>query len=380
MNNIPSYCRIEPYGNTSVFDTTVNGVTKTVNAEAGDTLDFYFPKGYIDLTTLAMLFKYINIGTLSGTSQALPKDTECLIDRLEVFLGDTQIHNIANYNQLFYILSTYAFPPEFTTVRSNFRNVYNNGRPVLATTLDGVRFCMDKWVGLLDENIILDTKTLGQLHIRMTLGGANVPSSNSVLNSWGMTDIYMKVKYYENYDGELPSRLEFDNFKSIKLQQRNYRQSTTLIMNCKQIDYVLARPLFASHLVKQTTLNTDIGTTTCFVTNAEMIGYWNILINGNPIFKFRPDAQDALSSMGDLFPYGCGNGAILSATEQSAFNRAWCCGSEVAFINDKDEEIEISFVTEPQGAGSTTSCYPLIIGKCTSTIDINAGGGFKFTL
>lgn len=380
MVNTPSYYRVEPYGNSDSFDVTINGVTKTVNAQASDTLDFYFPEGYIDLTSLAMMFKYINIGTLVGTSQALSKDTECLIDRLEVFLGDTQIHDIRNYNQIFYILSMYAFPPEFATQRAIYKNLYTNGRPAIVTTLDGIRFCMDKWLGLLGEDIVLDTKTLGRLHIRLTLGGINVTTSNPITNSWGMTDIYMKAKYYENYDGDLPTKIEFENFKSLKQQKSSMRQRSTFIMNCKQLDYVLARPLYSLHNVKNIAFQNNIGTTYWFVTSGEFLSTWNILINNNPIFKYRPDNQDALSSMGDLFPNGCRNLAVAPTDETGAFNRAWCAGCEVGFVNEAGEQIEITFVTEALGAGITTVCYPLIIGKCTSTIEVKKGGGMEFTL
>ena len=378
IHNVPSYVKVEPYGNTVKFDATVNGGTKTVNSVAGDILDFYFPTGYIDLKSLAMMFKYYTIGTTSGTAQALPKDTECLIDRLEVHLGNTKIHDIANYNQIFFLLSSYAFDAEFGTQRAQYRNVYTNGRPAAATTLDGVRFCCDKWLGLLGQNIVLDTHNLGQLRIRITLAPSAVTSSNSAANSWGLSDIYFKVKYIENYYGELPKYIEFENFKSIKTQRSNYTQTTNFIMSCKQLDYVLARPLFASHLTKST-INTDLLSSAYFASTGEMIGHWNILINNNPVFKYRTDSQDALNTINDIFPHACKNIGVQSQSEQSGFNRSWVCGSEIGFVNEKNEQIEIGFVTEPQGSGFSTICYPLVIAKCTSTINLHPAGGFHFT-
>lgn len=375
IHNIPSYQKIEPYGKTAEFNATFNGVTKSVSAVAGDVLDFYFPKGYIDLKTLSMMFKYMNIGTVTGTAQGLPKDTECMIERLEVWLGDKKVNDIINYNQIFFILSWYASTAEFVAQRQSYRNIYTNGRPVSATSLDNVKFCCDKWLGLLGKPVVLDTHTLGQLRISVTLANSYVTSSTSQLNSYGVREVYMKVKYYENYIGDLPKYIEFDEFKSIKTRATSYNQKTDIIVNNNRIDYVVARNLFENHLVKGTSLNADILTTNAFLSRAENVAYWNILVNNNPIFKFRPENQDAYNVMFDMFHDTAKNISQLSSTEIVTFNRAWTCGAELGFVNEKKEQVEISFLTEGVNPFVTSaSNFPLVIVKCTSSLELHADG------
>jgi hypothetical protein len=375
IHNVPSYVKVEPYGKTTEFNATFNGVTKSVSAVAGDVLDFYFPKGYIDLNSLSMMFKYMNIGTGTGTAQGLPKDTECMIDRLEVYLGDKKVNDIINYNQIFYILSWYASSAEFVAQRQSIRNIYTNGRPVVATSLDNYRFCCEKWLGLLGQNVVLDTHTLGQLRVCVTLANSYVTSSTSPLNSYGVRDVYMKVKYYENYKGDLPKYIEFDEFKSIKTRMASYNQKTELIVSNNRIDYVLARTLFESHLTKASALSADLVTTNAFVGRGENIAYWNILVNNNPIFKFRPDAQDAFNVMSDIFHDKTKNMSQVVSTDAGLFNRSWTCGAELGFVNEKKEQVEISFVTESVIPVVTSGInFPLVIVKCTSSLQIHPDG------
>lgn len=379
IHNIPTYQKVLPYGRTQTFNATFNSDTKAVSALAGDALDFYFPKGYIDLQSLALMFKFMNIGTAG--SQALPKDTECMIDRLEVWLGDTQIHNINNYNQLFFILSTYAFPSEFTHSRVIYRNTYTNGRPQVIASLDGVRFCCDTWLGLLAKKVVLNTHEMGALRIRLTLAPSYI-TCGTTGNSYGLYDIYMKVRYYENYLGDLPKYLEFDDFKSVKTQATNYNAQASIMVNAKRIDYVLARTLFANHLQKSTALNVDMGTVNCFVSQGDYIGSWNILVNNQPVFKYKPDTQDAIHSLTDLFHETGKNMYNIMGTENQAFNRHTTCGTELGFINEKQEQVEISYVTEPSSVvgASTTACFPYLCVKSTSSIEVGDYGNVKHTL
>jgi hypothetical protein len=120
-----------------------------------------------------------------------------MLQSLEVYLGGTKMNYINNYGQIFNLLSTYAFGAEHQIYRGTYQNNWVNGRVAGAANLDGVQFCMQKWLGLLGLPVVLDTNKLGQLHIRLTLAPSWITNSNSSIHSWGIYDTYMKVKYIE---------------------------------------------------------------------------------------------------------------------------------------------------------------------------------------
>jgi hypothetical protein len=176
--------------------------------------------------------------------------------------------------------------------------------------------------------------------------------------------------------------LEFNDFKSIKTQATNYNAQASIMVNAKRIDYVLARTLFANHLQKSTALNVDMGTVNCFVSQGEYIGSWNILVNNQPVFKYKPDTQDAVHSLTDLFHETGKNMYNIMGTENQAFHRHTTCGTELGFINEKQEQVEISYVTEPSSVvgASTTTCFPYLCVKSTSSIEFGGYGNVKHTL
>jgi hypothetical protein len=373
IHNVPSYVKIEPYGHSQDVNVVAGASTVAVRAVAGDTLDFYFPKGYIDLKTLSMFFKYFCLPfsvAKSGVTQALPKDAECMIQTLEVFLGGKRVNYISNYNQIFHLLSTYGADAEYRTNRDTFQNVWNNGRTSTTTDLDNVQFCCEKWLGLLGLPVVLDTHTLGQLHIKITLAPAYITTSNSQLHSWGMADLFMRVKYYENYDGDLPNYLEFDDFKSILERSTTYHQKINLIVNSSRIDYALGRTLRSDIYSKPNAL--AFGTVVTFGTFANEVASWNFTVNNNNIFRYRPTPADGIKTVLDMLPSKSMNAPSVAASGNAAFERHWVCGADLGFVSDIPQQVEIGFVTE--GINATGNCFPLLIVKTTSSIEIGRDG------
>lgn len=374
IHNVPSYMKIEPYGRTQDVNVVAGASTVPVRAVAGDVLDFYFPKGYIDLHSLTMFFKYFCLPygiAKGGTAQALPKDSECMIQTLEVYLGGKRVNNIQNYNQIFNIISLYGSDAEFRTNRDSYQNCWNNGRTTLAGDLDGVQFCCEKWLGLLGLPVVLDTHTWGQLHIKITLAPAYITTSNSTLHSWGMSDIFMRVKYVENYNGDLPSYLEFDDFKSIIDRVTSYNQKTNLIVNSSRIDYVLARLLRFDAFSKSNILAINTGNVLAFGTVANAVDTWNITVNNNNIFKYKPNIADGVKTVLDIMPSRSVNPPFALTTPVTAFERMWVCGAELGFTSEIPQQVEIGFVTE---GSNTTPCVPVVIVKTTSSLEMDRNG------
>lgn len=376
LHNVPSYVKVEPYGNTQDKAIVAGASTVTVRAVAGDALDFYFPRGYIDLTSLAMMFRYYVLPyttAVTANTQALPKDCECLIQKLEVFLGDKKVNDINNYTQIFFILSMFAFDAEFRTNRDTYTNVWNNGRTtVTGNTVEGTQFCLEKWLGLLGKPIVLDTNKLGQLHIKITLAGAYITSSNNAAHSWGIGDVFMRVKYYTNYNKELPRYIEFDDYKSIITRSPSYNQTTELIVNSSRIDYVIGRVLRSDAFGKSIGLVADVGSTAHFGSFAGNVSSWNFTVNNTPLHRYTPTTADGLMSMYDIFkPHRSVNSGVAITNTARAYQALWTCGAEVAFQSEIPEQVEIKFITD----GNTASaCLPLLIAKTTASLEIKDDG------
>lgn len=375
IHNVPNYVRIDPYGKAVDVNVTAGASTVAVRAVAGDTLDFIFPKGYIDLRSLSLFFKYFCLPysvAKSGTTQGLPKDTECLIQTLEVYLGGKRVNHITNYNQIFFLMSLYGFDANFKASREVVANMFTNGRASTVTDLDGVQFCMDKWLGLLGLPIVLNTHKWGDLLVKITLAGTHVTTSNSTLHSWGMNDAYMRVKYYENYTGDDTNYLEFDDFKSIMTRELNYNQKTNLIVNSSRIDYVLARPIRFDAYSKASGFGIGSGTITLFGTTAEsLLRTWNISVNNVNIFRYNPTLSDGIQTVLDIMNNKAINTNLQVASPYFEFGRQWVCGAELGFVNEKPVQVEIGFITE---GSATTACLPLVIVKTTSSLEMTRDG------
>lgn len=385
IHNIPSYIRIEPYGRTVDVPVVAGASTVNVRAVAGDTLDFYFPKGYAyDLRTLGMFFRYFCLPystPKSGANQSLPKDTECMIQTLEVYLGGQKVNWIQNYNQVFFLMSLYGADSDFTLNRSGVLNTYTNGRASQIADLDGIQFCCEKWLGLLGLPIVLDTKKWGELVVKVTLAPAYITTSNSPLHSYGLSDIYMRVKCYSNYNGENPNHLEFDDFKSSITRENSTNTKNSLIVNSSKIDYALGRILRSDAFNKATIFAIGTGSVTAFgsVLDGPILRTWNFSVNNNNVFRYSPSKAEGPKTVLDLFKSRAINTnaqvTLVSATTNAEFDRLWACGADIGFVNEIPEQVEISFTTE----GTGTGCWAVFIVKVTSSIDIGENGEVIYT-
>lgn len=373
IHNVPSYVKVEPYGRTQPNTITIAGGVVNAQVIANDTMDFYFPKGFIDLSSLHMLFKYICLPfgvTLGGNAQALPRDAECLIERLEVFLGGRRINNIANYNQIFHLMSSYGFDAEHQLYRQAYRNNWVNGSVAVATTLNDTTFCCQKWLGLLGLPIVLDTHTLGQLHVKLTLGASYITTSNNAAHSWGMNDVYMKVKYFDKYNGDLPRYIEWDDYKSTNSFEVAGRINNELKVTSSRINWALCKLLRADSRTKYNVIDGGANTTIAFLgMNAGGLSNWNISVNNNPIYRYRATPADALSSVQDIFGKASANLGLTTTTSSQSTDRVLAAGARLDFVNEVPEEVEISITME-----TNASSFSYMIVQTTSSLEISPNG------
>lgn len=375
IHNVPNYFKVDPYGKAFDINVTAGASTVAIRAVAGDTLDFYFPKGYIDLKTLGMYFKYFCLPyttAKSGTTQSLPKDTECMIQTLEVYLGDKRVNWIQNYNQMFFLWSLYGADADFRANRDSVLNMHNNGRATPVTDLDGVQFCMEKWLGLLGLPIVLDTYKWGQLVVKVTLAGAHITTSNSTAHSYGVSDVYMRAKYLENYNGDLPNYLEFDDYKSIISREPSYNQKTNLIVNSARIDYALGRVLRFDAFNKANIFAIGTGSVPAFGTTVDgnNLRNWNFSVNNKNIFRYNPSVGEGVKTVLDLMESKAINTNIQITNSFPNFDRVWACGTELGFVNEYPVQVEIGFTTEGTGG----LCFVILIVKTTSSLEMTKDG------
>ena len=374
IHNIPSYQKIEPYGSTSDYNVTVAGGSNVaIRAAAGETLDYIFPKGFIDLSSLHMLFRYRCLPfvvSLGGTSQALPRDSECLIDTLEVYLGNKRVNYITNYGQIFNLLSTHAWGGDHQTYRSSYQNNWVNGRISLTTNLDGTQFCFQKWLGLLGLPVVLDTEKLGQLHVKITLAPSFVTTSNNANHSWGIYDTYMKVRYYSNYKGDLPRYLEWDDYKTLYDTPPLRNSTATLKVFSSKIDWALLKLLRSDGRLKSNVLDGNINTTFTFGSPHNWWGTWNIAVNNQNIFKYKATTADALLALQDIFEKETANYGLVAGNNSQAFDRCTYLGAKIGFINEIPEETEISITLE----NGQTTMFTCMIVKTTSSLEMKGDG------
>jgi hypothetical protein len=220
---------------------------------------------------------------------------------------------------------------------------------------------------------VLDTEKWGQLHIRLTLGHPSVTTSNNGAHSWGIGDVYMRVKYYTNYNKELPKYIEFDDFKSLLTFSPNYNQTISLMVNSSRIDYALARTLRQDMFGKGSVYVADINSPQHFASFGFNTSSWNISVNNKELYRFTPKAEDALATIYDVFGNACLNSATFNDNSTKAFSAGWTCAAELGFQNEIPEQVEISFTTN----GSFLTCHHLLIVKTTSSVEMNNDGSIS---
>jgi hypothetical protein len=296
-----------------------------------------------------------------------------MIQTLEVYLGGRKMNHITDYNQIFNLLSTHAWGGEHQTYRQSFVNNWVNGRTSLQNSMEDVEFCCQKWLGLLGLPVVLDTEKLGQLHVRITLAPSFVTTSNNGNHSWGVYDLYMKARYYDHYNGELPRYLEWDDYKTLLTVQQNLSFTEAIKVFSSRINWALCKVLRGDARTKNSVLDGNIGSTIAFGSPHQLQfgGLWNIAVNNNNIFRYRPNMTDALLSLQDIFGTQSANYGLTAANSSQTTARVIALGSKIGFVNEIPQEVEISFTVEGQAG---VPCFPLMIVNTTASLEIAPNG------
>lgn len=362
LSNTVKHYKINPYGNQG-----------TINPD--DIIDFFLPRdGFLELQSLLMYFDVtFNTTSAGSTSHAFPRDAECVIQTLEVFVNGVMVNCIQNYNQIFRILSDFAFDGDTLLDRYTMRNTLFNGSiaTVTSANANGTYAC-GKWLGFLGEQAVIDLSK-NSVHIRITVSPRQIIVSPGATNSFSLSNVYLTAKYYEKYTGDVEKQITFDDYKSVLQYNPTLTQETYLKLFTKNVDYVIGTFLTANFKTIFNIISANNQTSHFFnkantVTN---LSTWNFKVNQRPVFNYAPRGLEGPVSMRYTFPEGVRNQMLLNVAGLfSIYNNSFVCSTKVGFTNEEPEEVELAF-NSIESTGTTTANHSLLIAKIDNTITLN---------
>ena len=361
LKNTTKYFQVQPYGNST-------------SIRPDDVVDFYFPSsGFLDLKSLAMFYD-VTLSSVSGSAvHTMPRDSESIIQNLELYVNGAMANGIQNYQQIYRILSDYGyFPVENAITRSQMKNGLLNGVSVLtaANSVNGTYY-LRNWLGLLGEDAVIDLSK-NKIHIRLTVSPRTIIASATANDTFTLSNMYLICKYFEKYEGDmLKSQITFPDFKSITQYNPTTSQDTTLKIYTKNIDYVIGTILRTTNKTINTALTASTGNSRFFDRNGTLANYssWNFNVNQRPIYNYQPQPLECIESMFSLFPRALKDNRLVSATYTNVMVDSFAVGGKVGFTNEQPDEVELSFTTL-QGTTSIPN-YSLFIAKIDNTITLN---------
>jgi hypothetical protein len=326
------------------------------------------------LETLQFMFTYTRLG--ASANDTLPKDTECLIDELEVKLGETVVNRINNYQQLFWMLSAYAMDADWYLGTNAYARTWTNRRVVTTAIVSGNTYGMDTFLGFLGCKKVIDTRKTGKLTVRIRLTDRAAINTNVSANNWGFTNPFFRVHYLPD-DASSSNRISFDDFTSIRQAHPGYDSRTTLIVDGrKKLDYVLARQVNVSNVdLRYNAFDTAVALTQRFISTQSNASNWDFLVNGQPLHTYEPVTEEGPVSMRELFPNGCVNLNLSGApNNDNCFFKVWAAGMRLDLPQREDgQQWEVSFETTAASGASLFPQYTFLYAKTTSVLDATSG-------
>jgi hypothetical protein len=162
---------------------------------AGETLVYTLPSGRVyDLSTLRLHVKAAHDATTPGAGRpiaTIPSPCECIVETLNVSIGDVQLNQINHYSQLFAAWSRYNTPARDFGRRmmtSAASSAMQNPGQVDRHDAGSMRFVLSTWLGLLGSGARVDLGERGPLTIEMTLVDAQMLGSDFTFKSFLTVD------------------------------------------------------------------------------------------------------------------------------------------------------------------------------------------------
>jgi hypothetical protein len=172
----------------------------------------------------------------------------------------------------------------------------------------------------------------------------------------------------------MPRYLEWDDYKSLATREGTHNFTMTMKVFSSKIDWALCKILRADHRNK-TGIDGNYNTSQAFYgpTGGQVLA-WNIAVNNMNVFKYKASPVDALLALHDIFGNKMSTTGVLSLFNTNTYARIFAAGAELDFANEVPQDVEITYTNE----GSTAQiCFPVMIVKTTSSMEIGANGDFR---
>lgn len=349
-------------------------------ALAGDQVNFDCPSMIYDLSTVKLFFQV----TINGTpgKQSLSRDTDSLIKHLEVWIDDTCIQRIENYNQISRIYNDYKQTSDQLSAGSLYANslpisnVVNTGTSA-CYTYSNLPCCIDRFLGILGSKNVVR----GKLKILFELAPNNTVFSTGSPPSYALSDVHLTCS--PGKLEQLSREIVFDNFRSSLQYNRSFMQNIQNTLSVRHVDYVIGTFLMPDFQTNVS--NTPINGTSYYFqhgTGTTMNADFNFLINGCPVFSRNPQYALGIEYLGDVLSNHSTptcmlnrDGSISLNTLAQTINSSWATGAKV----DTSGPVIVSFNTWSADSRSNVANYSFLIIKCDSLLTLNADGTYNFT-
>lgn len=336
--------RIEPY-------------SKNSEVQPLECIDFYFPtSGYLDLSTLLMYFKIRHSSTATSSTHALQRETEHIIDTLEVYVNNEPVNIIKNYNQIFNVICRYGFTIQDVLERQSQRITLLNGNPGLlpSNAFNGhpnsfrESFCCKKWLGFLGCKEIIDLSK-NKIHVRITLSDRFIIIGPNPTDTYSLSNIFMTGIHYEKYNKPLKTHIEYDEYKSIYTSLNSTASvEVPLKFISDNVSYAVAT--FYDRVGHKTVAsNLSEGHAIHFLKVNYTNGF-NFSVNGKNMYDTDVSPEDIQMIMTNIFKEGCpvvaqslGTMAGPGSVYQGGSARYFHAGCLIDMKLDNQEELEITF-------------------------------------
>jgi hypothetical protein len=305
-----------------------------------------------------------------------------LIDELEVVLGNTVVQKTQHWQQLFWMLSTYAMDGDWQVSGASYRRIWLNRRVETANVINWP-FILDTFPGFLSSGAIIDTEKLGRLTIRIRLADNATVSSSVAQNTWGFNNCYFRCTYKPDSWTDTDDRITYEDWVGSRMYFPGYNSRHQLVVDGRRkLNYAIGRCINTSvHDQKATGFDAAVSLTQRFIHPPGNIQGWEYTLNNQKMHAYSPTIEDGILSMREVFPDGVVNLNIVNSIPENVVQRPWACGVVLDLLQRPDElQNEIAFETTATSAGAGNAMYSFMYVSTTNTVEPDGKGGCRLIL
>ena len=334
----------------------------------------------------------------SANNMSLPRDTETMVQQVDVWVGSDHVQHTTHYGQLFRTVMDYMVP----TWKQYNRGYLCNSLYIPDGLNDAVWFnikdrmqAMNLWLGFLGCNAVLDTRNTC-VRIELTLAPNTVLVADSASATFKMDNVCLLLhELGDDQASKVTANVRVDNFMCSLQHNVSYSQEVQLNVPTRQLDWVIGTFLPSDYAARAISTSTDYnGSSYYFVhgTGEKDVPSpfsWNFIVDSKDAIGYYPDVDEAQEYVRTIWPYGCGpvngmlctDGVMQTVSREQMQKYMWATGVNLQ-RKSKPNENGFNVMFRTQAPGSTlASNFSLLMAKFTSTLTYDAASGrYSFVL